>query len=80
MFKVIEGESSRNFINTLKFISGGSRDEANCYLYTPKSSNLKNVYYLGANEWNNLPPDLRHKSDAKILSKLYKKQLLDLCS
>ena len=77
MFKVIKGESPSNFINKFKFISGGSRDGANCNLYTPKSSNLKNFYYLGAKAWNNLPPDLRHKSDAKIFSKLYKTQLLD---
>ena len=45
MFKVIKGESPKNFI---EYISGGSRDESNCNLYTPKSPNLKNFYYLGA--------------------------------
>ena len=77
MFKVIKGESPSNFINKFKFISGGSRDGANCNLYTPKSSNLKHFYYLGAKAWNNLPSDLRNKSDAKVFSKSYKTQLLD---
>ena len=80
MFKVIKGESPSNFINKFKFISGGSRDGANCNLYTPKSSNLKHFYYLGAKAWNNLPSDLRNKSDAKVFSKSYKTQLLDSIS
>ena len=44
----LNGQSPSNFINKFKFISGGSRDGANCNLYTPKSKNLKNFYYLGA--------------------------------
>ena len=40
MFKIIEGYSPRNFINKFEFISGGTRDGANCNLYTPKSKNL----------------------------------------
>ena len=43
MFKVIKGESPKNFINKFKYISGGSRDGSNCNLYTPKSPNLKNL-------------------------------------
>ena len=77
MFKIIKGVSPSNFINKFKYISGGSRGGANCNLYTPKSSNLKNFYYLGAKAWNNLPSDLRNKSDAKVFSNIYKSQLLD---
>ena len=77
MFKIIRGQSPNNFINKFKFISGGSRDGANCNLYTPKSKNLKNFYYLGAKAWNNLSTDLRNKNDSQSLSKLYKTQLLD---
>ena len=85
MFKVIKGESPNNFINKFKYISGGSRDGSNCNLYTPKSPNLKNFYYLGAKAWNNLPSDLiiiiiiiiiRNKCDAKAFSNIYKAQLL----
>ena len=43
MFKVIKGESPKNFINKFKYISGGSMDGSNCNLYTPKSPNLKNL-------------------------------------
>ena len=60
MFKIIRGQSPYNFINKFKFISEGSRDGANCNLYTPKSQNLKNFYYLGAEAWNNLSTDLRN--------------------
>ena len=67
MLKVIKGESPKNFIN----ISGGSRDGSNCNLYTPKSPNLKNFYYLGAKAWNNLPSDLRNKCDAKAFSNIH---------
>ena len=45
-------------------------------LYTPRSANLKNFYYLGAKAWNNLPSDLRNKCDAKAFSNIYKAQLL----
>ena len=76
MFKVIKGESPNNFINKFKYISGGSRDGSNCNLYTPKSPNLKNFYYLGAKAWNNFPSDLRNKCDAKAFSNIYKAQLL----
>ena len=76
MFKVIKGESPNNFINKFKYISGGRRDGSNCNLYTPKSPNLKNFYYLGAKAWNNLPSDLRNKCDAKAFSNIYKAQLL----
>ena len=74
MFKVIKAESPNNFINKFKYISGGSRDGPNCNLYTPKSPNLKNFYYLGAKAWNNLPSDLRNKCDAKAyaFSNIYK--------
>ena len=60
MLKILNGQSPSNFINKFKFISGGSKDGANCNLYTPKSKNLKNVYYLGAKAWNSLPIDLRN--------------------
>ena len=72
MFKILNGQSPSNFINKLKFISGGSRDGANCNLYTPKSKNLKNVYYLGAKAWNCLPSDLRNLTDPKVFSKNFK--------
>ena len=41
MFKILNGQSPSNFINKFKFISGGSRDGANCNLYihpNPKTS------------------------------------------
>ena len=76
MFKVIKGESPNNFINKFKYISGSSRDGSNCNLYTPKSQNLKNFYYLGAKAWKNLPSDLRNKCDTKAFSNIYKGQLL----
>ena len=76
MFEIIKGVSPSNFINEFKYISGVSRDGANCNVYTPKSSNLKNFYYLGAKAWNNLQSYLRNKSDAKVFSNiLYKSQL-----
>ena len=77
MFKILKGQSPSNFINKFKFISGGSRDGANCNLYTPKSKNLKNFYYLGAKSWNNLPSHLRNISDSKLFNTAYKNQLLD---
>ena len=43
MLKILNGQSPLIFINKLKFISGGSRDGANCNFYTPKSKNLKKV-------------------------------------
>ena len=76
MFKVIKGESSNNFINKCKYISGGSRDGSNCNMFTPKSPNLKNFYYLGAKTSNNSRSDLRNKCDAKALSNIYTAQLL----
>ena len=48
-------QNPSNLINKFKFISGGSSDGANCNLYTPKSKNLKKIYYLGAKAWNCLP-------------------------
>ena len=76
MMKIIKGKSPSNFINKFKFISGGSRDGANCNLYTPKSNSLKQFYYLGARAWNNLPSDLRKIDNPKTFSKEYKLQLL----
>ena len=76
IMKIIKGQSPSNFINKFKFISGGSRDGANCNLYTPKSKSLKQFYYLGARAWNNLPSDLRKINDPKMFSKEYKLQLL----
>ena len=43
MLKILNGQSPSNFINKFKFISGGSRNGANCNLYTPKSKNLKTL-------------------------------------
>ena len=77
MLKILNGQSPSNFINKIKFISGGSRDGANCNLYTPKSKNLKNFYYLGAKAWNSLPIDLRNISDPKVFGKNFKSRLLD---
>ena len=77
MFKILKGQSPSNFMNKFKFISGGSRDGSNCNLYTPKSKNLKNFYYLGAKAWNKLSPELRYVEDCKVFSKSYKNQLLD---
>ena len=76
MFKIIKGQSPTNFINKFQFISGGSRDGSNCNLYTPKSTNLKKNYYLGANAWNILPKSLRNKEDPKVFSNVYKTNLL----
>ena len=77
MFKILNGQCPSNFINKFKFISGGSRDGANCNLYTPKSKNLKKNYYLGAKAWNYLPSDLRNLTDPKVFSKNFKNCLLD---
>ena len=77
MFKIIKGQSPSNFINKFKFISGGSRDGSNCNLYTPKSTSLKNFYYLGAKAWNILPTSLRNMEDPKLFGKIYKANLLD---
>ena len=77
MFKIIKGYSPSNFIYKFEFISGGSRGGTNCNLYTPKSKNLKNFYYLGAKAWNNLSSSLRNLSDAKVFSNTYKSHLLD---
>ena len=76
IMKIIKGQSPSNFINKFKFISGGSRDGANCNLYTPKSNSLKQFYYLGARAWNNLPSDLRKVDNHKLFCKEYKLQLL----
>ena len=75
IMKIIKGQSP-NFMNKFKFISGGSRDGANCNLYTPKSNSLKQFYYLGARAWNNLPSDLRKIDNPKTFGKEYKLQLL----
>ena len=82
MFKILNGQSPSNFINKFKFISGGSRDGANCNLYTPKSKNLKNVYYLGAKaiSMELLTLDLRNLTDPKVFSKNFKNCLLDSVS
>ena len=77
MLKIIKGQSPSNFINKFKFISGGSRDGSNCNLYTPKSTSLKNFYYLGAKAWNILPTSLRNMEDPKVFGKIYKANLLD---
>ena len=77
MFKILNGQSPSNFINKFKFFSGGSRDGANCNLYTPKSKNLKKIYYLGAKAWNCLPSDLRNLTDPKVFSRNFKNRLLD---
>ena len=72
VMKIIKGQSPSNFINKFQFISGGSRDGANCNLYivyTPKSSSIKQFYYLGARAWDNLPSDLRKIDDHKLFSK-----------
>ena len=76
VMKIIKGKSPSNFINKFNFVSGGSRDGANCNLYTPKSSSHKQFYYLGARAWNNLPSDLRKIEDHKMFTKDYKLQLL----
>ena len=55
VMKIIKGQGPSNFINKFNFVSGGSKDGANCNLYTPKSSSHKQSYYLGAMAWNNLP-------------------------
>ena len=80
MFKILNGQSPSNFINKFKFISGGSRDGANCNLYTPKSKNLKIFYYLGAKAWNCLPSDLTNLTDPKVFSKNFKKLLIKFSS
>ena len=77
MFKIIKGQSPSNFINKFQFISGGSRDGSNCNLYTPKSFNLKNFYYLGVKAWNILPTSLRNIEDSKVFGKAYKSNLLE---
>ena len=69
MLKFLNGQSPFNFINKLKFICGGSRDGANCNLYTPKSKNLQFFYYLGAKAFVSLPVGLRNMSDPKVFGK-----------
>ena len=78
VMKIIKGQCPSNFINKFKFISGGSRDGASCNLYTPKSSSLKQFYYLGARAWNNLPSDIRKIDNHKMFAKEYKLQLFKL--
>ena len=80
MFKILNGQSQSNFINKFNFITGGSRDGTNCNLYTPKSKNLKNFYYLGAKAWNSLPTDLRNMSDSKAFTNALKNRLLESIS
>ena len=63
-------------MNKFSYISGGSRDGDNCNLYTRKSKNLKDFYYLGAKCWNNLPQYLRNQKDVKTLSICYKIKIL----
>ena len=41
MLKILNGQSPSNFINKFKFISGGSRDGANCNLYSYKHLNQR---------------------------------------
>ena len=76
MLQILNGQSPSNFINKFQFISGDSRDGANCNLYTPKSKNLKNFYYLGAKAWNCLPADLRNLTDPKVFNKNFNNCLL----
>ena len=75
--KIIKGQGPSNFNNIYSYISGGSRDETNCNLYTPKSKNLKIFYCLGAKAWNHAPSNLRDMSDSNSFNKNYKTQLLD---
>ena len=70
MFKIIKGQSPSNSINKFKFISGGSRGESNCNLYTPKSTNLRHgIFYI--------PKSPRNKKDSKLFSRIYKNNLLE---
>ena len=73
----MNGKRLSNFTNKYTFISGGSRDGANCNLYTKKSVSLKNFYYLGAKAWNVLPTEMRNLDDPKIFGRKYKAMLLD---
>ena len=52
MFRIINGQSPKNFMNKFTYISGGSRDGNNCNLYTNKSRTHKEFYYIGAKCWN----------------------------
>ena len=77
MFKILNGQIPSNFFNKFKLISGGSRDGANCNLYTPKSKNHNFFYYLGAKAWNCLLTYLNNLTDPKAFSKNFKNCLLD---
>ena len=77
MFKIIKGQCPTYFINKFTFISGGSRDGSNCNSYTPRSTYLKNLSYLGAKAWNILPTTLRSKDDSKVFGKMYKMIILE---
>ena len=76
MFRIINGQSPKNFMNKFTYISGGSRDGNNCNLYTNKSRTHKEFYYIGAKCWNMLPQPLRATDNVKDFTNNYKKQLL----
>ena len=77
MLKILNGQSPSNFINKFKFISGGSRDGANCNLYTPKSKKPQKFLLSWCKGMNSLPIDLRNMSDPKVFGKNFKSRLLD---
>ena len=76
MFRIINDQSPSNFMNMFRYVSGGSRDGANCNLYVQSSKKHKEFFYLGAICWNNLSPDLRSAKDVKVFSYMYKRTLL----
>jgi hypothetical protein len=64
-------------MNMFRYVSGGSRDGANCNLYVQSSRKHKEFFYLGASCWNNLSPDLRSAQDVQVFSKMYKRTLIN---
>ena len=76
MFRIVKGHCPTTFLNSLEYVSGGSRGGSNCDLYLGRSKSLKDLRYIGAKCWNSISLDLRELEDVKMFSKIYKTRLL----
>ena len=79
MYKIINGLSPPQLRDKFIYIyiSGGSRDGKNCYLYTNKSKSHKHFFYFGAQCWNALPQSLRYAESQKHFGNELKNTLLN---
>ena len=78
MYKVLNENCPKQFIDKFRYVSGGSRNAEKCNLYTIKSKSHKHFQYLGAKFWNEIPQPIRESPNigsfnSSIKTSLYKK-------